>query len=99
MSSKKSWNPFKVTAGCGLLDYRADQDHNRLVVSLVGAPEPIQDALIQAAKIAVDNIDMNHHQGGHPRVGAVDVVPFIPIRGRVHGGMRGHGSRVRGALP
>jgi len=72
--------PFKQTKGCGLLDYRADADHNRLVVSLVGPPAPIQDALIAAAKVAVAEIDLETHQGGHPRVGAVDVIPFVPVR-------------------
>jgi glutamate formiminotransferase len=72
--------PFKKTKGCGLLDYRADADHNRLVVSLVGPPEPIQDALIEAAGVAVDEIDLEAHQGGHPRIGAVDVIPFVPVR-------------------
>ncbi len=72
--------PFDRTNGCQLLDYRADEDHNRLVISLVGRPEPIQDALIEAAKVAVSHIDLEQHQGGHPRVGAVDVIPFIPIQ-------------------
>lgn len=73
--------PFKNARGCGLLDYRADEDHNRLVVSLVGPPQPIQDALIEAARTAVAEIDLEKHQGGHPRIGAVDVVPFVPLRG------------------
>ncbi|MEW5908784.1 MAG: glutamate formimidoyltransferase [Thermodesulfobacteriota bacterium] len=72
--------PFRNRKGCHLVDYRADQDHNRLVVSLVGKPEPIQDALIESSLIALDKIDLRHHQGGHPRIGAVDVIPFIPIR-------------------
>jgi len=72
--------PFKETKGCALLDYRADRDHNRLVVSLVGRPDPVQDALIQAAKAAVARIDLETHQGGHPRIGAVDVIPFVPLR-------------------
>lgn len=72
--------PFKQTKGCGLLDYRADADHNRLVVSLVGSPEPIQDALIAAVRVAVAEIDLEKHQGGHPRIGAVDVIPFVPVR-------------------
>ena len=72
---------FKDKRGGYLLDHRADEDHNRLVISLVGAPAPIQDALIEAAKVALANIDMNSHQGGHPRIGAVDVVPFTPIKG------------------
>lgn len=72
---------FKNKKGVYLLDYRADEDHNRLVVSLVGVPEPIQDALIESAKVALKHIDMNSHKGGHPRVGAVDVIPFTPIKG------------------
>ena len=72
--------PFRKHKGCGLLEYRADKDHNRLVVSLVGRPKPVQDALIEAAKVAVDNIDLETHQGGHPRIGAVDVIPFVPLQ-------------------
>ncbi|MGQ9671310.1 MAG: glutamate formimidoyltransferase [Desulfosoma sp.] len=72
--------PFRSKRGCALLDYRADADHNRLVVSLAGAPEPIQEALLEAAKEAVAHIDMNQHQGAHPRIGAVDVIPFVPLR-------------------
>jgi glutamate formiminotransferase len=73
--------PFRGRTGCYLFDYRADTDHNRLVVSLVGEPEPIQDALIAAAEAAIAHIDMNTHRGAHPRVGAVDVIPFVPVRG------------------
>ena len=71
--------PFKNTPGVYLFDYRADADHNRLVVSLVGHPEEIQNALLAATKIAMRHIDMNTHQGGHPRIGVVDVIPFTPI--------------------
>jgi glutamate formiminotransferase len=72
--------PFRERKGCALLDYRADKDHNRLVVSLVGAPGPIEEALLEASKVAISHIDMERHQGGHPRVGAVDVIPFVPLR-------------------
>jgi glutamate formiminotransferase len=72
--------PFRHRSGCILLDYRADQDHNRLVVSLVGRPEPIQAALIESARVAIEHIDLEKHRGGHPRIGAVDVIPFIPIQ-------------------
>lgn len=72
--------PFRRRKGCGLLDYRADVDHNRLVVSLAGSPDPLQDALIEAAKIAVEHIDLNEHRGAHPRIGAVDVIPFVPLQ-------------------
>ncbi len=63
-----------------LLDYSNDEDHNRLVVTLVGEPEALRDAVIEAIGIAVRLIDLNHHSGQHPRMGAVDVVPFIPIK-------------------
>lgn len=72
--------PFRETAGCVVLDQRADPDHNRLVVSLAGAPEPIQEALLAAAREAIRAIDLNRHQGGHPRIGAIDVVPFVPLQ-------------------
>jgi glutamate formiminotransferase len=72
--------PFRKKKGCVVLDFRADPDHNRLVVSLVGEPEPIQEALLEAAQTAISHIDLNHHQGGHPRIGAVDVIPFVPLR-------------------
>ena len=72
--------PFKDVKGCYLLDYRADPDHNRLVVSLVGEPEALEKALIKSAKIAIENIDLNNHQGAHPRIGAIDVIPFVPLR-------------------
>lgn len=73
-------SPFRKFKGCHLLDYRADKDHNRLVVSLVGLPVPMQDALLEAAKEAIARIDMEYHEGKHPRVGAVDVIPFTPIQ-------------------
>ncbi len=72
--------PFERTKGCILLDHRADQDHNRLVVSIVGQPEPLQNALMEACLVAVERINMEKHRGGHPRIGAVDVVPFVPLR-------------------
>lgn len=71
--------PFKQTPGVYLFDYRADADHNRLVVSLVGHPDEVCNSLIQATSIAQKHIDLNTHQGAHPRMGAVDVIPFTPI--------------------
>ena len=73
-------SPFRAKAGVKLLDYSNDEDHNRLVVTVVGEPEPLRDAVLEAIGVAVELIDLNHHQGQHPRMGAVDVVPFIPIR-------------------
>lgn len=72
--------PFRDKQGVKLLDYSNDEDHNRLVVTVVGEPEPLRDAVLEAIGVAVELIDLNHHQGQHPRMGAVDVVPFIPIR-------------------
>jgi Glutamate formiminotransferase len=72
---------FRNRPGCTLFDYRADPDHNRLVVSLVGEPEPVEKALLESAETAVRHIDMNSHEGAHPRVGAIDVIPFTPVQG------------------
>lgn len=72
--------PFRAKKGVKLLDYSNDEDHNRMVVTLVGEPEPLKEALLQAIGVAVQVIDLNNHTGQHPRMGAVDVVPFIPIR-------------------
>ena len=74
-------SPFRARAGVKLLDYSNDEDHNRLVVTVVGEPDALKEAVIEAIGIAVKLIDLNHHQGQHPRMGAVDVVPFIPIKG------------------
>lgn len=72
--------PFRDRPGVHLLDHRADPDHNRLVVSLVGEPAPLQEALLEACRAAVAGIDMRTHRGAHPRIGAVDVIPFVPAR-------------------
>src|SRR2546422_7935694 len=67
--------------GVYLLDREMDADHNRSVITLVGAREPIQEAAIRGVGKAAELIDLNRHQGAHPRMGAADVVPFIPIDG------------------
>lgn len=74
-------SPFRARQGVKLLDYSNDEDHNRLVVTVVGEPEPLQEAVIEAIGIAVSLIDLTKHKGQHPRMGAADVVPFIPIKG------------------
>lgn len=71
---------FRNSEGVKLLDYSNDEDHNRLVVTLVGQPAKVKEAVIEAVKRAIELIDMNQHEGQHPRMGAVDVIPFIPIR-------------------
>ena len=72
--------PFRAKEGVKLLDYSNDEDHNRLVVTVVGEPEPLKAAVIEAVGVAVRLIDLNKHSGQHPRMGAVDVIPFIPIK-------------------
>jgi glutamate formiminotransferase len=77
---EKIVEPFKKTKGVKLLDYSADKDHNRLVVTLLGGAEELKKSVHEAIGIAVDLIDMNKHKGEHPRMGAVDVVPFTPVK-------------------
>ncbi|MCC8115500.1 MAG: glutamate formimidoyltransferase [Bacteroidales bacterium] len=72
--------PFRAKPGVKLLDYSNDEDHNRMVVTVVGEPEPLKEAVIEAIGVAVKLIDLRTHHGQHPRMGAVDVVPFIPIK-------------------
>jgi glutamate formiminotransferase/formiminotetrahydrofolate cyclodeaminase len=67
--------------GVYLLDREMDADHNRCVITLVGAREAIQEAAIRGVGKAAELIDLNSHKGAHPRMGAADVVPFIPIEG------------------
>lgn len=64
-----------------LLDLSSDKDHNRSVISFIGEPEAVQEAALAMALKAIDLIDMRSHRGAHPRIGAVDVVPFVPILG------------------
>jgi glutamate formiminotransferase len=67
--------------GVHVLDREMDADHNRCVITLAGEPEAVGEATILGAGKALELIDMNHHTGAHPRVGATDVIPFIPIEG------------------
>lgn len=71
---------FRARAGIKLLDYSIDPDHNRCVVTVLGQPEPLKQAMVEAVGRAVELIDMNRHEGQHPRIGCVDVIPFIPVR-------------------
>jgi glutamate formiminotransferase / 5-formyltetrahydrofolate cyclo-ligase len=77
---EKIIKPFQSKDGVKLLDYQNDQDHNRLVVTVVGEPDALKTALYEAFRSALDVIDMRRHKGQHPRMGAVDVVPFVPIK-------------------
>jgi glutamate formiminotransferase len=64
-----------------LLDKEMDADHNRCVITLAGTREQIGEAALRGIGKAAELIDLNHHQGAHPRLGATDVVPFVPISG------------------
>ncbi len=64
-----------------ILDVESDADHNRSVVTLVGPPAPVEEAAFRGIAKAAELIDMEQHHGEHPRVGATDVVPFVPIEG------------------
>ncbi|TET81967.1 MAG: glutamate formimidoyltransferase [Anaerolineales bacterium] len=67
--------------GILLLDRHIDTDHNRSVVTFAGPPEAVAQAAFSSIKVAAELIDLDHHQGEHPRIGATDVVPFVPISG------------------
>jgi len=73
-------NAMKVP-GVYLLDREMDADHNRCVITIVGDREAIAEAAIRGVGKAAELIDLNVHQGAHPRIGSGDVVPFIPIDG------------------
>jgi glutamate formiminotransferase len=68
------------TPGAQVLDAQSDLDHNRSVVTLVGTPQAVADAVFHGIATAAELIDMDHHRGTHPRMGATDVVPFVPVR-------------------
>ena len=65
--------------GVFLLDRTQDPDHNRCVLTVAGEAEAVTDAMDAAVGVAIDRIDMEHHTGQHPRLGAIDVVPFVPL--------------------
>ncbi len=67
--------------GVKLLDEEMDPDHNRCVITLVGEGEPLVEAAFKGAKKAMELIDLNRHRGEHPRMGAMDVCPFVPLKG------------------
>jgi glutamate formiminotransferase len=70
----------RETPGVRLADWSADPDHNRMVVTFVGPPDAVRMAAIAATGAAIRVIDLNKHQGVHPRLGALDVLPFVPLR-------------------
>jgi len=68
-------------SGVELLDWSADPDHNRAVLTFIGDPAQVEAASLDAARLALETIDLREHRGMHPRVGALDVLPFVPLRG------------------
>ena len=71
----------RQVAGVTLLDYSSNADHNRTVISLIGEPENVLEAAWRLINKAAEAIDLDQHQGEHPRMGATDVVPFVPVQG------------------
>ncbi len=71
----------KSVTGAVVLDVKPDHDHNRVVVTLIGEPEAVSEAAFRACSKASQLIDMTVHQGEHPRIGATDVIPFVPLSG------------------
>lgn len=69
------------SAGVEVLDWSADPDHHRSVVTYIGDPPLVEAASLVAARFALEHIDLRHHVGVHPRVGALDVLPFVPLAG------------------
>lgn len=71
---------FRGKEGVKLLDYSADKDHNRSVFTVIGEPDQLKAAILESVAAALELIDLRRHEGQHPRMGCVDVIPFIPIR-------------------
>ena len=71
---------IRNTAGCTLLDYSSDESHNRTVITYIGDAKSVDDASVKLVKKAAELIDLTKHEGEHPRMGAVDVMPFLPIK-------------------
>ncbi|MCS7245638.1 MAG: glutamate formimidoyltransferase [candidate division WOR-3 bacterium] len=66
--------------GIEILDIHSDKDHNRSVLTLIGVPHQVEEAILNMFEKAIELIDLNQHTGTHPRIGAIDVVPIVPIR-------------------
>lgn len=71
---------LKNKPGFKLINYEPDPNYNRTVVTLIGEPKPIMNAIVEMVGKTTELIDLNHHSGEHPRMGAMDVIPFVPIR-------------------
>ncbi|MDY2960581.1 MAG: glutamate formimidoyltransferase [Hornefia sp.] len=71
---------IRNTNGCTLLDYSSDESHNRTVITYIGDAKSVEEASVKLVKKAAELIDLTKHEGEHPRMGAVDVMPFLPIK-------------------
>ncbi len=74
-------NEVRAVPGVTLIDYSSDASHNRSVITFLGEPEKVAQAAFRLAKAAAEKIDLRTHTGEHPRMGAVDVIPFVPVKG------------------
>lgn len=81
-------------AGADVLDWSADEDHNRSVVTFIGTPGIVENAAVAATAVAVQSIDLRSHSGLHPRIGALDVLPLIPLVGLTREDARRSAHRV-----
>jgi len=78
---KKIADCFRGKDKVWLLDVSADKDHNRMVITAIGEPEAMANVVFESVKVASELINMEEHRGEHPRIGATDVIPFVPLRG------------------
>ncbi len=76
---EKIMDSIRSSEGVKLLDYSSDKDHNRTVVTFIGEIDCVEKAILKMAEVVYSTIDMAQHKGEHPRMGALDVVPFVPI--------------------
>ncbi|HUF76099.1 MAG TPA: glutamate formimidoyltransferase [Longimicrobiales bacterium] len=85
-------------AGVEVLDWSADGDHHRSVITYIGDPGEVEAASLDAARLALEQIDLRSHRGVHPRVGALDVLPFVPLHGLTMSDAVGSARRVGAEL-
>lgn len=85
-------------AGAELLDWSADRDHHRCVLTYVGTSAEVEAASLAVARVAMDAVDLRRHRGVHPRIGALDVLPFVPLAGLTMADAVGSAHRVARGL-
>jgi len=78
---RKAVETIAAVSGVRVLDWSSDPSHNRSVITMVGDADPLREAVLRLFDVAVKEIDLRTHRGVHPRIGAVDVVPFVPLGG------------------